>query len=68
MELGAPLLSVFSLHGFVCGLSETFQESCPQLHSGKLGKQYGRPAQIDVAVMACFIFYIIFRLILPTLM
>lgn len=30
----APLLSVFSLHGFVCGLSETFQESHSQLHGG----------------------------------
>lgn len=34
LGLGAPLLSVFSLHGFVCGLSETFQESHSQLHGG----------------------------------
>lgn len=25
---------MFSLHGFVCGLSETFQESHSQLHGG----------------------------------
>lgn len=34
LGLGALLLSVFSLHGFVCGLSETFQESHSQLHGG----------------------------------
>lgn len=35
---GSPSPSVFSLHGFVCGLSETFQESHSPLHSGK-GRQ-----------------------------
>lgn len=33
--LGAPLLSVFSLHSFVCRLSETFQESDSLLQPGK---------------------------------
>lgn len=33
--LGAPLLSVFSLHSFVCELSETCQESNSLFHSGK---------------------------------
>ena len=53
---GAPLLSVFSLHGFVCGLSEKCQESCTQLRSGKL-KQNGWPAQFDVDLVACHIVY-----------
>lgn len=34
LRLGAPLLSVFSLHGFVCE-SETFQESHSQLDEGE---------------------------------
>lgn len=53
---GAPLPSVFSLHGFVCELSEIFQESVS--FRGRMAKTSAKLASLfDVFLRSCYLLF-----------